>query len=222
MRFIIEFDGPVIDLRPVHYQVYRDVAADVGWARIDEATYRRRTRARGREANILPGARPVKLATFHTRFDEQVEADVVVEQYQPHPDLEGVLATMARSGPCHLVTLGSNLEARRRVLERHDLARFFTRRTALHPDPRRRGGELLALSNRDPRTIVAASTDAIIRAAGHAALFAVGIASGMCAPERLHQAGADVVYSDLNQLAESLTSGAGDLIKAGLLPPPSE
>ena len=60
MRFIIEYDGPIIDVRPVHYRAFRAVVGELGWSCLDEPTYWRLVRTKGQDANLLPGAKPVK------------------------------------------------------------------------------------------------------------------------------------------------------------------
>ena len=220
MKFIIEFDGPLVELRRVYHEVHREIAAGVGWSARDEATFWRLTRTKGRDANLLPGARPIKLEEYHRRFDGRLEDDAIIGQYAPHANIKGVLNDLMKYGTCHLITLGANVAARIRVLDSAGLTRRFTGGTALNPDPRRRPAELRALAENDPRTVVAASSAPAIRAAGQVDLFAVGIGSGASTPARLHQAGADIVYPDLAGLHASLACGAGDLIRAGLLPPP--
>ena len=119
-----------------------------------------------------------------------------------------------------MVTLGANRSARREWIAGTAWASLVGRMEKLSDDPRRRGAELRALSEGDPRTLVIAADESIIRAAGNAELFSVGVASGSCVPARLHQAGADIVLTDLAELADSLATGAQDLIRAGLLPLP--
>ncbi len=219
MTFIIEYDGPITDLRPVYYQVYGEVATEVGWSCLDEASYWRLIRTRGREAVVLPGARPVKLKTFWTRFDQRIEEDDVVARYGLQPGIEDALDTIVRHGRCCLVTAGSNITARRRLVEKMGLADQLTRMERLDNDPRRRPGELRTLGGEDRRILVVAGSDAVARSAGQAELLTVGISSGSCSVSRLRRAGADIVYSAISELAESLQGGAKDLIQAGLLPP---
>ena len=220
MTFLIEFDGPIIDLRSVYYQVYREVAAEVGWSRLDPDTYWRLIRTRGREAVVLPGAKPVKVKAFWTRFDQRVEEDSVIAGHELLPGVEDALEMIARHGRCTLVSIGSNIAARRRLAGEMRLANTLARMERLDPDPRRRPGELRVLAGGDQRDLVVAGTDALARSAGQAKLLTVGISSGSCTAARLHRAGADIVYSGLDELVESLRSGAKDLIQAGLLPPP--
>ena len=220
MIFIIEFDGPIIDIRPVYYRLHRETAEEVGWSWLDERTFWRLTRAKGREANVLPDARPSKLKEYRARFGERLEGDLTVEQYSPHAGIDQALDGLTRRGSPCLITLGANLSARRRVLHHTGLTRYFTKLETLNSDPRRRPGELRVLAANERRTLVVASTDSVIRAASQAGLFTVGIASGSCADARLHQAGADVVYPDIHRLVTSLSSGGHEMIRAGLLPPP--
>ena len=72
----------------------------------------------------------------------------------------------------------------------------------------------------DPRAVVVASTDTLLRSADAADLLTVGIASGICFATRLHRAGAKVAYAELGELADSLRNGAKDLIQAGVPPLP--
>ncbi|UCE58918.1 MAG: HAD family hydrolase [Phycisphaerales bacterium] len=219
MTFLIELDGVILDLRPVQYRVYRGVAASVGWSRLDEATFWRLTRTRGRQADLLPGARPAKVEAFFTAFDEHMEKDDAVESLEPHPEIRQQLKILLKQGRCRLLSLGSNIPARQRLLDRLSLGDDFGHIRRLAHDPRQRPNDLRTLADGDPRTIVVAAADSIIRAAGQAELLAVGISSGSVAGARLHRAGADLVFTDLSGLTSSLQSGAGDLVRAGLLPP---
>ncbi len=218
MRFIFEFDGPVFDSSAVYYAAHQAAAADVGWSRLDQATFWRLLRTKGRQADVLPGAKPVKIAEYQKRFDHHLETDALVSYYRPQPDLHETLGQLARGGSCCLLTLGLNLAGRRAVLEKHGLANRFASFECLEADPRRRPAELRRLCAGDPRALVVAASDALIRCAGEAGLLTVGIPVGPCSAARLHQAGAGVVYKALHELSASIRDGAADLVQAGLLP----
>ena len=220
MRFIIELDGPIFDVMPMRYVAHRAVAAEVGWSRLDEATFRRLIRTKGRDADLLPGAADVKVAEYHRRFAEYAESDASVGTCETQPGVAAAVRALAECGSCCAVTLGSNVSARRALLDRAGLARFLERTERLAPDPRRRPAELRGLSADDDRTIVVAATASLVRAVGRAELFGVGLSCGTTAIARLHQAGADIVYKALEDVVVALEAGAKDLIRAGLLPPP--
>ncbi|MGD2109790.1 MAG: hypothetical protein PVI86_10395 [Phycisphaerae bacterium] len=219
MKLIIEIDGPVLDVAPVWYRVHREVAAELDWSTLDQGTFWRQTRKLGREMTPLPGARPVKIKQYFARFDERIEAEEILSECHPHDAVDASLASLATRGTIVFVTLGPNVQARRDTLERHRVLRFATRTEGLNADPRRRPGELRALAGDDRRTLVAAASDSIIRAAGEAGLVTVGIPGGPCNADRLYRAGADVVYKDLEQLRSAIAEGSEELIRAGLLPP---
>lgn len=218
MRFIIEFDGPVFDPSSVYYAAHQAAAAEVGWSQLDQAIFWRLLRTKGRQADFLPGAKPVKIADYEKRFDAHLESDNLVASYQPQPDIRDTLSQLARVGTYSLVTLGSNLTGRRTVLEKHGLAGLFARFEGLETDPRRRPAQLRQLCEADPRSLVVAASDAVIRSAGEAGVVSVGVSEGPCSVARLHQAGASVAYKALQELSASIRNGAADLVQAGLLP----
>ena len=218
MRLIVEFEGIVVDLRSVWYEVYRDAAEAVGWSRVDEATFWRLTRKDGSNAAVLPTARPVKYKEYTAQFDERIERTETIERYAVRDKVPEVMRRIRRHGAVSLVTFGTNVLARRAVVAGRNLDGRVEPCESLNADPRRRPAELRALCGGDRRTIVVATTDSLLRAAGSAELFSVGMARGACSVRRLHQAGADVVLDDLADLADSLDNGATALIQAGLLP----
>ncbi len=223
MKFIIECDGVVSDIAPAWYAAHEQAAETVGWSRLDQATFWRLTRTKGREAPILPGAKPIKTKEYYATFDRLTETDENVALASAFDGMSETWRKLTRRGEIVFVTLGSNHAARSRTLESYNLERDLGEVNALSRDPRRRPGELAALAGSAAgagRVLVVGATDALIRAAGQADLVTAGVASGACGIPRLTQAGADVVYRELGELAESLVSGAQDLQRAGLLPAP--
>ena len=219
MNFIVEIDGPVLDVAPAWFRAHREAAAKVGWAALDRPTFWRLTRKQGREANLLRGAKPVKIKAYHTDFDERLETDEIVSACEPHEEIDRVLASLASKGSVRLVTLGSNVDARRAILERHDLMRCVDRFERLTDDPRKRPSELRLLVAGEPRSLVVASSDSLVRAAGEVGVAMVGVPRGPCSADRLHRAGADVMFRDLEDVWEAVVEGSEALERAGLLPP---
>lgn len=218
MNIIIEFDGVIADQQETWYAAHEAATQAVGWSKLDSATFWRLIRTKGRQADLLPAAKPIKLAEYWTKFDQLVESDEFLGKLTIDEDCSATIMALARHGELRLATLGSNLDGRRKSLAAHDLARFFKQFEKLDPDPRRRPAELKHLAKAGPLAIAVCGSDALVRSAGSAELVTVGISTGSCTGPRLHSAGASVVYRDLSELAESLKNGARDLIQAGLLP----
>jgi phosphoglycolate phosphatase-like HAD superfamily hydrolase len=220
MRFVIEFEGVLFDIGPAYHEAHRRAATEVGWSRLDQPTFWRLIRTKGRDANMLPGARPAKTKEYIRRFEEWTDRDEVIGRFAPRPGAGELMEKLMRHGTCVLASLGANLAARQQMLGVSDLEQWCPRLAMLNPDPRLRPGELRALAKEDSRTIVVTANDSMIRAAGQAELIAVGISTGACGGPRLRQAGADLVFESLDELVGGISSGGEALVRAGMLPLP--
>lgn len=218
MRFLIEWDGPVFDVADAWYQAHRSAATGVGWSTLDQGTFWRLVRTTGAEANFLPGAKPTKAAAYAELFANTIESDAILEAVGCQSGMAESLAEIGRFGPIVGITLGANVEARRRGLLRNRLDGAFARLERLDPDPRRRPAELLALAEKDPHAIVLAGTDALLRSADAAGLFGIGLSCGTCTSTRLQRAGPRLVMGDITQFATELRLGGAELVRLGLLP----
>lgn len=216
MRFLIETDGPIFNVAAAYFRLHCESAAAVGWSSLDQPSFLSAFRKDGRQAMVLRGAKPLKLKEYQTRFDQQVEADAVIAQFEPNEGIATSLVRVVRHSSNVLLASGSNVAARRARLVQAGLGRFASTLEALPPDQASRAGRLKTLAAGDRSAVVVSSSDIIIRAAGLAEVIAIGIQGGMCAETRLYQAGAAVVYRDLTQLAEALETGADELARAGL------
>lgn len=218
MRFLIEFDGPIVDVASIYFKTYHAVAGEIGWSRLDQATYWRLLRTKGKQADILPAAKPQKREQFQALFDQRIEADEVVSQLSARAGAVEAIRSIVRHGPCKAITLGTNADARRAILEKAKLVPTISELQSISQDVRRRPSELKVLAENDKRAIIVTSSDTLGRAAREAEIFVVGLSCGTCSPARLHQAGVDVVFSEWAELQSSLATGAKELIQAGLLP----
>jgi phosphoglycolate phosphatase-like HAD superfamily hydrolase len=218
LNLILEFDGIITDQHESWFAAHVAAAEAVGWSRLDSSTFWRLIRTKGRQADVLPTAKAAKVEEYWARFDQLVESPVMLGKLTVDDECRTVLNALSRHGDLRLITLAADTESRNAILVRNGLAHFFKQFESLTTDPRRRPAELKLLAKPQPRTIVVAATDAVIRSAGSAELVCVGISTGSCTATRLHQAGASIVYKELGELSQSLQAGASDLIRAGLLP----
>ncbi len=221
MKFIIEFDGVIADSAPAWYEAHRRAAADVGWSKLNQDTFWRLTRTQGEEANILPGAKPIKLKQYYELFHALIETDELVALAKVQANIQDSLRRLGHKGGCTFVTTSPNTAARKTWLDKASLFEPSIELGSLNSDPGERVQALRNLAGSDKRAVLVACTDAVVRAGRSAELLAVAIACGPCSKKRLHEAGADVVYADLADLAESVATGGKDLIEAGLLPEPA-
>lgn len=215
---IVESDGVLVGQQTAWHAAHVAAAQAVGWSSLDLGTFWRLIRTKGRQADLLPAAKPGKVADYWARFDQLIESDEFVKRLTIHDDVVEPLRGLRRHGQVQAVTLGSNLAVRRSLLEAAGIGPLIGAFEKLDPDPRRRPVEIKHLVRAEPRRLLVAASDALIRSAGAAEILCVGIPGGTCTESRLHQAGAGVVYKELNELRASLDAGAADLIRAGLLP----
>lgn len=220
MQFILEFEGPLFDTTEACFQAHLQAADAVSWARLDRARFLRSFRKCDDAAGVLPGAPAARLSAYRRRFVEQLESDASIRAFAARSDLSENLTALKRFGAIDLVTLGTRLPPRKACLAEVAASSVFTQFECLNADPRLRPAELKVLSRGNPRTIVIACSDALIRAADETELITVGLTCGLCAEARLHRAGVRVVFRTLRELLDDLRSGAPVLIRAGLLPMP--
>ncbi len=220
MRFIIELDGVLTELATGWHRAHVETAVNLGWSTLDQPTFWRLMRTRGFDADFLPGAKPGKYKHYRSAFDASRETDAIVATFAPRPDAGDALRSLRHEGSIVGASLGANLSARKRTLALAEWGGWFEEIQPLHADPRRRPIELRVLAGEDTRTVVVGASDAMIRSADAADLFAVGVSTGACTPARLHQAGASLVYRSLQDLVNATRNGAPELVSAGLPPEP--
>lgn len=220
MFILIEWDGVLADVMAGYHRAHQQCAAKVGWSALDSARFRAAMRKQGPDAQVLPGAPLPKVKSYRELFIAALESDEVLRATPLHESANLHLKAVARHATLICLTLGTNLAARQEVLQKGGIAALCAQSAALDPDPRRRPGHLRTLAGNEKRVLVAAASEPLLRAAGSADMIAVGFSTGAASSARLQQAGADIVYGGLDELAGTLTRGAPDLVRAGLLPLP--
>ena len=220
MLILIEWDGVLTDVMAGYHRAHQAAAAKVGWSALDAIRFRAALRKQGMDAHVLPGAPPLKVKQYREAFVAALESDEVLRTTTLLDTAPLALRAMSRHSALAWVTLGGNMSARQDVVQRSPVAALFKPGTAMDNDPRRRPAQLRVLAGGEKRVIVAAASEPLIRAAGSAEIIAVGFSTGATSTARLQQAGADVVYGSLDELAVTLSRGAPDLVQAGLLPLP--
>lgn len=219
MRFIIEVDGVVLNQRPAYTALHQSVAKTIGWSHLSASAFWRTLRKGDRSA-IVPAAPPSKMAEYEKLFAQRQEEDELISSLHAQEGAADALRVLSGHGTLCYMTTGVNHARRAELLASCLEVSAGVEVHALSVDARKRPGELKHLAGSEKRCMVVASTDSLLRAAELAEVFAVGISTGVCNAARLHQSGADIVYPRLADLADSIRSGASDLIRAGLLPAP--
>lgn len=220
MKIIVELDGPVLDVEPVHWAAYSLVVVELGLARKERAAFWRLVRRGAGIGDMLAGAKPRHIQRFRERLPEVLEQDECLADAAPQAGVaEELRALVVGHHALTLVTAGRNASARQRLLDANDLSIHFSRMTRLVSDPFQRLAQLKELAVDDRRVVVAAASESLVKLANEADLVAVGISNGPCLARRLTQAGARLTFGDFAELGEEIATGARRLIDAGLPPP---
>lgn len=218
MILLIELEGVILDVKDAYYHAHGIAATEVGWSKLDSSLFWRLYRKDPTGAKLLPGAKPNKIESYQKVFQTILESPEIISRMKVHDEMVDTLASLSAQGQLVAVTLGNDVNSRQQVLNEARVDNLFTQVIPLNNDPRRRPGELKMLAGGDPRTLVVATSGALLRASGSAEYLAIGVSCGPTMAPLLHQAGADLVYAALSQLVDSLGTGAADLIRAGFLP----
>ena len=222
MRIIVELDGPVLDVEPVYWGAYSETVRAIGLARTGRSSFWRLVRTAAPGGQAILGAKPRHIATYQSRLDELLESDDCLDRCCPQPAVQEALARLTKRARCALVTAGRNRAARQRRLDTESLSIHFMEMQGLSADKSRRPEQLRKLIEESPRALLAASTVGVVRAGAEAGMFPVGISNGDCTARRLTQAGAQIIFGDLGELADELDAGSPQLIRHGLLPEPPQ
>lgn len=220
MVILVEWDGVLTDALPPYHLAHRHAAAKVGWSSLDTVRFKATLKKQGVDAPVLPSAPPAKVAAYRDAFAMALESKNNLNLAALWPETPSVLRGLARHAVLIWVTLGGNTAARRELLHRAGVERFFREGASLDPDPRRRPGQLRTLAGGEKRVLLAAASEALIRAGGSAEMITAGFSCGLVSAARLQHAGADVVYDQSAELLRTLDHGAPDLVRAGMLPLP--
>lgn len=218
MQTILELDGLVFDITQALYQAHATAAGELGWSKLDPATFRRLLRTKGAAADFLRGAPNKKAEAYAERFAELARSGEILGSAPVRDGLGDALRRLRREGAVIGVTASEALDQWRASFEAAPFAGDFSEFLPLAPDPRRRPVELKALAAGDRRTVVAAATEVLCRSADAAGCLCVGIPLADATGPRLQRAGADLIVGGLDELAEMVGKGAPELVRAGLPP----
>ena len=209
VRILLEIDGPVVDVQPAYWLAYQKTVADLGLARIDQATFWRLVRSGATTGQILRGSKPHHWKHYEARFVEFLDTDECVAQMRLRPDgMDALLAMSPRNTVVSIDTMG-NLPARRRIIESGGNSVPSDRLAQVAGSLDRRAHQLVDLAAGDPHAIVIAASDRLVRAASEAGLSCIGIANGPCTEARLTQAGATRVFDCLGACVTAANHASG-------------
>jgi phosphoglycolate phosphatase-like HAD superfamily hydrolase len=211
MIVLIEVDGVVLDVRSAYRHAYEHAVGCLGLARIDEATFWRLVRTGAAEGQILRGSKPRHWKQYRSLFDSALGSAESLARLRPREGVAEILRRLCGKHDVLLIVEADQADARRGTLTDAGLLQRNCQIAAVGGGLDVRSQKITGLCRDGGRALVAGAGQRFLRAAGEAGLFCVGVASGPCTGKRLEQAGAERVYSDLEDLADAILRGADEL-----------
>jgi phosphoglycolate phosphatase-like HAD superfamily hydrolase len=221
MQFLIELDGPVLDVRRRYEQAHRRVQQELGLASREPNEFWRLIRKGAELPEIVRPTRAGQLETYARRFEALLRCDELSELDAPKPDVATHLARLSAVAPCVLIAMRAERHAAQRLLDRYELWRWFREMKLLSQDRSVRLAQLSELVSQTDQTVAAVVSETLVKAVREAGAIVAGVTGGICTPKRLRQAGADLIVSDLRALDEIIRVPTDELIRAGYRPVPA-
>ncbi len=218
MRFIIELDGAVVDIRQRYYQAHRLAQNELGLASRTPDEFWRLFRKGAPPIEIVRPHRIAQVDDYARRFAELIVRDDLLALDRPQADAATSLAALGALGICCLVVRRPRRAAVQELLDRHELWRFFRTMRMMPPEQERRAMQFAELAQGDGRALAIVASDSMALSARQAGLITIGVAAGACTPKRLQQAGADLNVASLSELVEIIRDPPDSLIRAGFRP----
>ncbi len=215
---MMELAGVVADVQSVYLKAYEHATAELGLAKTDPTAFWRVVRQGMPIGAAVRGAKPDKIAAFQKLFEETIESDDCLAELTPHEEVRAAISRLRDFADLNLVTGGSNKNARQKWLDEHDLSVMFTRMAVLAPERDRRRVTLQGMLEDGHIGLVVGSSPTVIAAGSSCDVVTVGIAKGAATSQKLTQAGATHIFSDLGDIVADLEKGGSTLMQCGLPP----
>lgn len=216
LNTILEFEGPVIDVRPRCWAAHREAVAAVGFEGPPESEFWRLLRMGIPDGQLIRYGKDRHVREYAKIRDERVEATDLMALDELQPGATENLRVLKKLGACHLVTLSRNRDGINATLDRLDVWMHFDQKRALPEDRDRRVEAMKEIVGGQRSTLAVVGTVPMAYIANEAGCRVVGIRNGPAFPKRLRQVGVDVFYNDLEELTEAVTTRDPDLQRIGL------
>ncbi len=217
LNTIIEWEGPIIDVRPRYWAAHGAAVKAAGFQGPSPDEFWRLYRTGAPDGRMVPQGRPHHVATYTRVRDERINSTELMALDELQPRVVENLKVLKAMGTCHMVSLCQNREGINATLNRLDVWLYFEQKRALPQDSDRRVAAIRELMGGAGQTLAVAGTVPFAFAANEAGCRVVGITAGPTFPKFLRQVGVDVFYDSLDQLTDALARRAPELQRIGIV-----
>lgn len=216
LNTIVEFEGPVVDVKPRYWATHCEAIGAIGLTGPTESEWWRLLRLNSPDGALAAHAKGEKLAAYSKTVRDRRDASDLMLLDEAQPGAAENLRVLKGLGSCHLVTLCSNRDGINATLDRLQLWMHFDQKRVL-PEHRERRVAAIQEVMSGPRTLAIVGTVPMAYAAGEAGCRTVGIRNGPTFPKLLQQVGVDVFFDDLEQLTDAITKRDEALQRIGVI-----
>ncbi|GMV96496.1 MAG: hypothetical protein AMXMBFR83_08620 [Phycisphaerae bacterium] len=216
LNTIVEWEGPVIDVRPRHEAAHRAALSAVNHRGPVGDEFWRLVRIGAPDGLRVPHARAAALADYARVRDERLDSTELMALDELQPRAVESLKVLKNLGACHLVSLCRNREGINATLNRLDVWMYFEQKRPLPAESDARVEAIKGLMAASARNLAVAGSVPFAFAAGEAGCRVVGVRSGTAFPRQFRQVGVDVFYESLDELTDALARHDPELQRIGL------
>jgi len=217
LNTIIEFEGPVVNVRPRYWAAHKVAITAVKFEGPSEDEFWRLTRTAAPDGMMVRYGKPHHVAEYTRLRNEQLNTSELMALDEPQAKAAENLRVLKSLGVCHLVTLCQNRDGINTTLNRLDLWIHFDQKRALPEDRDRRVAALKELTIGQRNNLAVVGSVPMAYAAAEAGFCLVGLRTGLAVPKLLQQVGVDVFYDNLDELTDAIGRRDADLVRFGIL-----
>lgn len=206
-----DLDGPLLDVRERHYQVYSDILREAHETPLPCERYWDAKRARMPHDEILAASAHLETGrNFMSHWMERIEAEQYLRLDRVWPWVMEILSQLHRHHPLYLVTVRSFPERLRRQLDQLHLSPWFEK-VLCRPAAADAGATKAAMIQEEfaeiPQgAIIVGDTEADIACGKQLGFGTVGVLCGIRNREQLELAGCDRLISDVRELPDCIST----------------
>ena len=215
-NILMEFEGPVVDLRPRYWAAHQQVLEGLGFSGPPEEEFWRLVRTGAADGAFVRFGKERHGVEYGEKRAALLDDSSLMALDELQPGAEQSLPALKKMGSQHLVTLCRNRDGINASLDRLNIWMHFDKKQVLPADRDRRVDALKELRGEYTNTLAIVGTVPMAHVAGEAGCRVIGIANGPTFPNRLRQAGVDAVYDDLDALTDALSTRDNQLQRLGL------
>lgn len=213
---IIEYEGPVGNVRPRYWAAHQRAIAATGFEGPPADEFWRLWRTGADDAQMVRFGKAGKVADYKRQRSDLIDSTELMAMDEPTTDAANQLRVLKGLGECHLVTLSRNIDGFKATLDRLDLWIWVNSRLSLPEHRERRVEAIRQLAGRQRSVLAVAGSVPFAYAASQAGCRVVGIKGGPTYPNRLRQVGVDLIYDSLDELTDALTQRDTELQRIGI------